>query len=142
MEPPIHADAHRSNWDALAEVMIGCAFKVLNESGCGFLEKVYENATVHELKKARLTAEPQKAIPVYYDGVMVGDYYAGISVNGIVLIELKAVKAFDEIHKAQCMNYLKATRLPICLLMNFGATRLGLKRLVGETYPAGESQQS
>lgn len=89
---------------------------------------------VHELRKASLLAEPQKPILVYYDGVVVGDYCAEILVNGIVLVELKAVKALDEIHRAQCMNYLKATRLPVCLLLNFTTIRLGVKRLVGESH--------
>jgi GxxExxY protein len=136
MEPQMHTDSHRSEIELneLTERIIGCAFKVLNELGCGFLEKVYENSLVHELRKAGLIAEPQKEISVYYDGVLVGDYCADIVVEGIVLVELKAVKALDEIHKAQCMNYLKATRLPICLLLNFGTTRLGIKRLVGESH--------
>jgi GxxExxY protein len=109
---------------------------VRSKCGCGFLEKVYENALAHELRKARLSVEQQKAIPVFYDGIVAGDYCADIVVNGIVLLELKAVKAFDDIHKAQCMNYLKATKLPVCLLLNFGSTRLCLKRLVGESHPS------
>ncbi len=129
MEPQMHTDAHRL--DQLTETIIGCAFRVSNELGCGFLEKVYENALVHELKKAGLTVQQQHPIRIFYDGVEVGYYEADIIVNGAVLLELKAVKGLDEVHEAQCLNYLKATGLPICLLMNFGRTRLGLKRLAG-----------
>ena len=96
-----------------------------------FLEKVYENALMHELRKAGLSAIQQHAIPVLYDGVIVGDYIADIIVEGVVIIEIKACAAFDKSHQAQCINYLKATNLPVCLLMNFGKTRLEFKRIVG-----------
>ncbi len=68
-------------------------------------------------------------IKVYYDGVVVGEYIADLVVEGCVLVELKAVKGLDDIHTAQCLNYLKATSLKICLLINFGKPRVEIKRL-------------
>jgi GxxExxY protein len=116
--------------DNLTEIIIGCAMKVSNKLGAGFLEKVYENALALELRKAGLVAEQQKQILVAYDGVIVGDYSADILVNGLVILELKAVKFIDEIHMAQLLNYLKATGLRVGLILNFGTPRLGIKRMV------------
>jgi GxxExxY protein len=116
--------------NGLTEAIIGCAFKVGNTLGSGFLEKVYENALAHELRKAGLRVEQQRPITVYYDGVPVGDFAADLLVEECVLVELKAIKAFDEVHMAQCLNYLKATGLKICLLLNFGAPKVQVKRVV------------
>ncbi len=114
----------------LTERILGCAFRVHAVLGCGFLEKVYENALVHELRKAGLTAEPQRSIQVHYDGVLVGDYFADILVEGRVILELKAAKAIDDIHIAQTLNYLKASGMNTALLLNFGTRSLGVKRLL------------
>jgi GxxExxY protein len=123
-------DLEQQRLNQITEKIIGCAFKVGNTLGSGFLEKVYENALLHELKKAGLLAEQQKEIPVYYDGVVVGLYVADLLVDNSVLIELKTVKSFDEIHMAQCLNYLKATGHKGCLLINFGCPRVDFKRIV------------
>jgi GxxExxY protein len=114
---------------ALTKCIIGAAFNVSNALGCGFLEKVYENALAHELRKGGLRVEQQHPIPVHYDGVQVGDFYADLLVEGVVLIELKAVRAFEDVHEAQCLNYLKGTGLSLCLLLNFGKPRVEVKRL-------------
>ncbi len=117
--------------DKLNEVtkrIIGCAYAVSNALGAGFLEKVYENAMAHELRKAGLRAQQQQPIQVVYDGTVVGDYLADIVVEDLVIVELKAVKAFDEVHFAQCINYLNATGMKICLLINFGQSRIEIKR--------------
>jgi GxxExxY protein len=124
-------DAHR--WNQITEAIIGCVYRVSNELGCGFLEKVCENALAHELRKAGLSVEQQKPIIIHYDGVVVGQYAADLVVEGVVLLELKACKAFDEIHEAQCLNYLKATGLPICLLINFGRAKAEIKRFAGKS---------
>lgn len=116
--------------NSLTEKIIGCAFKVGNGLGHGFLEKVYENALAHELKKAQLRVEQQKQIDVFYDGIRVGHFDADLLVEEGVLLELKTVKAFDDIHMAQCLNYLKATGLKICLLINFGQPKVEVKRIV------------
>ncbi len=125
--------------DELTEKVIGCAFKVANDLGNGFLEKVYENALTHEMRKLGLVVEQQRALEVRYDGVLVGNYVADIVVANSLLIELKTAKALDDIHTAQCLNYLKATGLPICLLFNFGTPKLEIKRLVGRTFPKGRN---
>ena len=114
----------------VTERIIGCAFKVANTLGHGFLESVYENALAHELRKAGFNVEQQKQIDVYYDGVKVGHFDADLLVQGSVLVELKTAKALDDIHMAQCLNYLKATGLTVCLLLNFGKPKIDAKRIV------------
>lgn len=114
----------------ITEEIIRCAFVVSNVLGSGFFEKVYENALAHELRKAGLAVEQQKQLKVYYDQVVVGDYVADLVVEGVVLVELKAVKAFDDVHFAQCINYLKTTELTVCLLLNFGTSKVQVKRIV------------
>jgi GxxExxY protein len=116
--------------DSLTERVIACAFKVQNTLGCGFLEKVYENALLHECRKAGLSVSSQHAICVAYDGVIVGEYAADLFVEGRLLVELKAVKGLDDIHIAQCLNYLKATGNKVCLLLNFGKPELEIRRIV------------
>jgi GxxExxY protein len=128
MEPQMRADEIALN--RASERIIGCAFTVLNTLGAGFLEKIYENALAHELRKAGLAVLQQYGIVVRYDGIDVGDYAVDLLVEGAVLVELKAVRALDDIHRAQCLNYLKATGLHLCLLVNFGRTRLEVKRIV------------
>ncbi len=114
----------------LTERIIGCALTVLHTLGTGFLEKLYENALVHELRKSGLAVSQQHPIVVRYDGIVIGEYTADLLVERTVLVELKAAKALDEIHRAQCLNYLKATGLHLCMLLNFGRPRLEIKRIV------------
>lgn len=115
--------------DALTERIIGCAFKVANRLGPGFLERVYENALVHELRKCGLLVDQQRAFPVVYDEVVVGEYVADIVVENKVLLELKAVKALDDVFTAICINYLKASGLRRCLLINFAKPRIDIRRI-------------
>ena len=126
----MNADERREKLNRLSEKVIGCALKAGNALGAGFLEKVYENALAHELRKAGLQADQQHGIAVRYDGVVVGEYAADLLVADCLLVELKAVKAFDDVHLAQCLNYLKATGLNLCLLINFGTPKLEVKRIV------------
>jgi len=130
MQPPMNADEHRTELDRITKGIISRGFKVSNALGCGFLEKVYENALALELRKAGLKTGQQHAIVVHYDGTVVGEYAADLLVEGKVIVELKAVKALDDVHLAQCMNYLKATGLSVCLLLNFGRPKLEVKRVV------------
>ena len=116
--------------NALSERIIGCAFAVANGLGSGFLEKVYENALAHELRKAGLRVAQQQGVSVTYDDVIVGEYAADLLVEAAVVVELKAVRALDDIHQAQCMNYLRATGMHLCLLLNFGRPRLEIRRIV------------
>jgi GxxExxY protein len=131
----MHTDEHGWELNQLSERVIGCAYTVGNTLGCGFVEKVYENALAHELQKAGLRVDQQQPITVRYDGVIVGEFSADLVVEGLILIELKAVRAFDEVHKAQCLNYLKATGLRICLLINFGNPKVEVKRFAGAPPP-------
>ncbi len=123
-----HADRTRLN--ALSETIIGRAFTVLNTLGAGFLEKVYENALALELREAGFAVAQQCGATVRYKDTVVGEYFVDLLVNDAVLVELKTVKALDEAHRLQCVNYLKATGLHLCLLLNFGNPRLEIKRLV------------
>jgi GxxExxY protein len=102
---------------------------VSNALGSGFLEKVYENALSYEISKTGLDVKQQHALKVWYDGVLVGEYVADLIVEAKILVELKAVKVLDEIHQAQCINYLRATGYRICLLINFGKPRIEVKRI-------------
>ena len=91
---------------------------------------MYENALAHELRKAGLAVLRQRGVTVMYDGVIVGDDAVDLLVQEAVIVELKAIKATVEIHRAQCINYLRATGLQVCLLLNFGNPRLEIKRIV------------
>lgn len=115
---------------ATTEMVIGCAYTVANTLGPGFLEKVYENAHAHEMRKNGLEVKQQYAVNVYYDGIVAGEYIADLLVENLILVELKAVKGLDSVHMAQCMNYLKATGLQVCLLINFGPAKIEVKRIV------------
>lgn len=126
----MNADERRLDINATCEKVIGCAYSVSNILGVGFLEKIYENALCLELTQAGLKVEQQKAIQVKYKNVIVGDYVADILVNNSVIIELKAQNNLDEAFQAQCINYLKATQLNVCLLLNFGKPRIEVKRIV------------
>jgi GxxExxY protein len=124
------AATFKAEMDALCERVIGCAYTVSNTLGAGFLEKVYENALVHELRKAGIRVEQQRPVTVTYDGVVVGEYAADLLVEERLIVELKAVREIDGVHMAQCMNYLKATGLRLCLLLNFAKPRVEVKRIV------------
>jgi GxxExxY protein len=124
----MHADGDRLN--ELSGNVIGCAFTVLNTLGAGFLEKVYENALILELREAGLSVAQQHGLTVMYRGAVVGEYCVDLLVEDTLLVELKTVKALDETHRAQCVNYLKASGLSLCLLLNFGKPRLEIKRVV------------
>jgi len=126
----MHADEHRSRINQLTETIIAGAFQVSNVLGAGFLEKVYENALCHELRKRGIEVVQQQPIKTWYDGVVVGDYCADLIVQDEVLVELKVVKRFDNIHMALCLNYLKATKKQICLLINFANPKVEVKRIV------------
>jgi GxxExxY protein len=132
MQPPMNADERREDLDRITEKIISCAHQVSNVLGCGFLEKVYENALVLELRKAGLEVRQQHDAAVYYDSQVVGQYTVDLLVENSVIVELKATSVLDEIHRAQCLNYLRAARLNVCLLINFGQPRLQIKRIVSD----------
>jgi GxxExxY protein len=96
--------------------------------GLGSWKRIYENALAYELRKCGLTVVQQQGIAVRYDDIVVGEYAVDLLIEGTIIVELKAVKALDGVHAAQCINYLKATGLQLCLLLNFGKPRLEIQR--------------
>jgi GxxExxY protein len=104
----------------LSNKIIYCFYKVYNKLGFGFLEKVYLNAMMIELTRSGFTVEKQKQIKVYYDDLIIGEYYADIIVENTIILELKAAEGLIEEHELQLINYLKATEKEIGLLLNFG----------------------
>jgi GxxExxY protein len=118
------------NLDELTYKINGAVFEVNRVLGAGFLEKVYENALLLELRKQGLKAEGQVPISVFYGGEVVGEYAADILVEDKVILELKAVEKIQKIYVAQLLNYLKATGKKIGLLINFKHPKAEIKRLI------------
>jgi GxxExxY protein len=116
----------------LTEKIIKAAQNVHNTLGYGFLEKVYHNAMVLELRKMGLEVAPEKPILVYYDGQIVGEYFADVVVADKVILEIRAVQVLNAAYEAQLVNYLKATNIDVGLLLNFGKS-LEVKRKIFET---------
>ena len=110
--------------------IIGIAMEVHRELGFGFLEKVYENALMIAFRLAGIKVVQQAAIKVYYRGEIVGEYVADILVEDKVIIELKSQDKITDVHRAQTLNYLKATNLKVALILNFGKRSLEHERLV------------
>lgn len=108
----------------------GAVFEVNRVLGSGFLERVYENALLFEIKKRGLKAESQVPIKVLYKKNLVGEYIADIFVEKKVVVEIKTVENLDKVHEAQLLNYLKATGLQIGLLVNFKHPKAEIKRMV------------
>lgn len=117
-------------YEELSYEIRAAAFEVSNTLGTGFLEKVYENALVHELQLRGLSCAQQQPIRVLYKQETVGDYVADIIVERKVLLELKVVETITNIHRAQVLNYLKATGLQLGMLLNFHCPKLQIERLV------------
>ena len=113
----------------LTEKIIGCAFDVQNELGAGFLESVYEKAMVVALTEARVPVQSQVPINVDFRGKSVGLFYADLLVAERVIVELKTVSELAQQHRAQLINYLNATGIPVGLLINFGNPKLEYRRL-------------
>ena len=114
----------------LTYLINGAVFEVNRILGPGFLEKVYENALLVELKARGLRAVAQHPIKVKYKDQIVGEYFADLFVEDEVIIELKTVDRIEKIHEAQLLNYLKATGIKVGLLVNFKSMRAEIKRLV------------
>jgi GxxExxY protein len=108
--------------DTLTEKVIGCAYRVHNELGAGFLEKVYENALRIELAEAGMEVKQQHPIPVRYHGEVVGDFFADLKIGDRLIVELKAVQDLAKEHEVQLVNYLAATGIDNGLLINFGSS--------------------
>ena len=118
-------------YEDVTEKIRQAAYDVHKYFGTGFLEKVYENALKYKLEKEGLRISQQYKIPVYFiDNFRVGDYYADLLVENKIIIELKTASALDPIHFAQVKNYLKATKMKLGLLINFGTPKLQFKRII------------
>lgn len=112
----------------MTEKIIAACFEVINELGAGFLESVYEKALLIALSDRGFVAKSQVPLQVRFRNQVVGDYYADIVVENMILLELKAVKALAPEHQAQTINYLKATGIEVGLLVNFGNPKLEYRR--------------
>ncbi len=117
-------------YDDLVDKIIGACNKIYNKLGSGFIESVYENCLIIELKKIGLLVENQKSIQVFYDGQEVGYFIADIIVENKIILELKAIKELTKIHEDQLVNYLAATGKDVGLLINFGSKEVQVKRKV------------
>ena len=127
---PMNADQERVRLDVVSRAVIGAAQRVSLALGIGFLEKVYENSLVLELEGTGLEVVQQKPVHVCYGGRVVGDYIPDILVGNDMVVEIKALPAIEPSHRQQCINYLRATDLRVCLLLNFGRPRLEVRRIV------------
>ena len=116
--------------EKLTEKIIECAITVHKKLGPGFMESIYQSALPMELEKQGLKVETQKEIKIYYDGKEVGLHRLDLVVKEQIIVELKTVKEFDEVHLAQVISYLKATGLKVGLLLNFAKSVLKIKRVV------------
>lgn len=119
----------------LTERIIRCANDVYNTLGSGFLESVYERSLLIELHHAGLEATPQVPLSVYYREECVGQFFADILVNRLVILELKAVESLCKAHEIQLVNYLTATGTPVGLLINFGPEKVEIRRKVRQLNP-------
>lgn len=116
--------------NTITEKIIGAAYAVSNTLGSGFLEKVYENALFLEIQQRELFAIKQQPLQVLYHSEVVGEYFADLSVENKVVVEIKAVRELNEIHQAQLMNYLVACNKRCGFLFNFGKPRIEIKRIL------------
>ena len=114
----------------VTEIIIGCAYRVYNKMGFGFLESVYQKCLLIELSKAGLDTESQKPITVYYADEIVGEFVADIIVNDAIILELKSVRRIIRAHEVQLVNYLVATGKHVGLIINFGERKVEIKRKV------------
>jgi GxxExxY protein len=125
----MNADERRCS-DSLTEQVLNAVFEVSNTLGAGFLEKVYERALLKELGLRGIRATAQNSFIVTYKGQNVGEYIVDILVEDVLLVELKCVERFANEHTAQCLNYLRASGLTVCLLINFQKPKVEWKRIV------------
>jgi GxxExxY protein len=124
--------ADENGFAALTEQVLGAVFEVSNTLGSGFLEKVYERALLKELGLRGIQAAAQPSFRVTYKGHDVGEYFADILVEDVLVVELKCVERLANEHTAQCLNYLRASGRTLCLLVNFQKPKVEWKRIVRE----------
>lgn len=129
----------RTPVDDITERINGCANAVRMCLGCGFPEKLYENALVHELRKAGLAVRQQVTYRVVYDAAPIGEYVADLVVEDLVVVEVKACAGLAASHRAQCISYLKASGISLALLINFGLPRVEIRRIVRNNQSASRA---
>lgn len=117
-------------YEKITEKIIGCGFEVYNELGYGYLEKVYENALMIAMQETGLKVEQQKPVPVYFREKLVGEYFTDILVEKKIIVEIKTIDMLSRIHFSQVLNYLKATRLKLGFLINFGPKKVSYERII------------
>lgn len=125
----------------LIETVIGCAYQVMNELGTGFLESVYEKALQVALAQADIRAERQVPITVRFRQAVVGEFYADLLIEKMLILELKTVDELAPEHQAQVINYLNATGIPAALLINFGHRNVEVKRLLNRELHQSRSKR-
>jgi len=131
IEPQITTDKEKEYvHKELTEKILSAAFKVHNTLGPGYLESIYQNAMVVELRSFSLKCDTEKTVEIFYNNEKVGEHRLDLVINDKVIVELKAVSEFHPVHKAQIISYLKATRLKIALLLNFGTEKVEYKRFI------------
>ncbi len=123
--------------ETLTHQIIGCAYKVYNTLGAGFVESIYERALAIELARVGLDAQVQAPVNVFYLGQLIGEFRADIIVDDLIILELKAVEQIAKVHEVQLVNYLRATGKPVGLLVNFGPERVEVRRKVRELKETG-----
>lgn len=124
----MNTDEH--GFDSLTELVLSSIFEVSNTLGAGFLEKVYERSLLRELSLRNIKVTTQTSFPVTYKGQNVGEYFADLLVENVLLVELKCVDRLAPEHTAQCLNYLKVSGRTLCLLVNFQRPKVEWKRIV------------
>lgn len=124
----MNADERR--FDLLTERVLGAIFEVSNMLGSGFFEKLYERALELELRLRGMRVASQVSFSVMYKGCYIGEYFADLVVEDVLVIELKCVERFANEHVAQCLNYLRASGRSICLLVNFQRPKVEWKRII------------
>ena len=121
--------------DPLTEKIIGCAIKLHRVLGPGFLENIYHQGLAHELAKAQIPFVSEARMQVVYDGIVLGEFLADFLVEKRVVIELKAVESLSKAHEIQLVNYLTATRIDVGLLINFGGSKVQVRRKLRQLNP-------
>ena len=127
--------------NSLTERVLSAVFEVSNTLGAGFLEKVYERALLHELTLRGIRATAQTSLAVTYKGHPIGEYFADILVEDLLVIEVKCVDRLAPAHTAQCLNYLRASGLRLCLLVNFQQPKVEWKRIMSGFQPPDPAEE-
>src|SRR5881227_2156049 len=123
-------NADNTSLDSLSERVLSAVFEVSNTLGAGFLEKVYQRALLRELRLRGVRATAEASFTVVYKGYSVGEYFADLLVEDVLVIELKCAERLANEHTAQCLNYLRASGRTVCLLVNFQKPKIEWKRVV------------